>query len=256
LAIDRKSIYYQRIQEQKDLNVKKQIEEVHRTNPSYGHRRIAIALGIGNNTALRIMRKYAIKPPRRKIKKLYLTRSVTNHSYTNLIKEMIPTKPHQIFVSDLTYIKFMGRHIYLVTIEDIFTREIISAEVSDKHDSTLVLKTLKNAINKYNACEIFHCDQGSEFMAQVCTSFLEMHGVKISVSDKASPWQNGYKESFFGRFKEENGDLNRFETLGELVEEIYSYLYYYNNVRIHTKLKTNPIDFKNRYTLKVTDNVS
>jgi len=48
-------------------------------------------------------------------------------------------------------------------------------------------------------------------------------GVRIfSVSDKGSPWQNGSQESFFGWFKVEMGDLNRFETLGELVEAIYA----------------------------------
>ena len=45
--------------------------------------------------------------------------------------------------------------------------------------------------------------------------------MKVSVSAKASPWQNGYKESFFGHFKDEFGDINRFDTPGALIEEIY-----------------------------------
>lgn len=70
------------------------------------------------------------------------------------------------------------------------------------------------------------------------------NNIKFSLSDKGSPWQNGYKESFFSRFKDENGDLNRFETLGELVEEIYSYISYYNRYRIHNSLKISPIQIK------------
>ena len=66
------------------------------------------------------------------------------------------------------------------------------------------------------------------------------------MSDKGSPWHNGRKESFFGRFKDENGDLNRFETLSELVEYIYKQIYYYNNYRIHTSLKMSPVNFKQK----------
>jgi putative transposase len=63
---------------------------------------------------------------------------------------------------------------------------------------------------------------------------------EVSVSDKASPWQNGYQESFFGRFKKEFGDINRFETTGEMIEAIYQYINYYSTKRIHTALKINP----------------
>ena len=76
---------------------------------------------------------------------------------------------------------------------------------------------------------------------------MEGLGVTISVSDKASPWQNGYQESFFGRFKEEFGDINRFETIGELLEAVYQYIHYYNTKRIHTSLKMAPAMFAEKY---------
>lgn len=193
------------------------------------------------------MHKFNLKPPRRRVRKHWITVSTSNHNYTNLVRDLIATQPGQIFVSDLTYLKFQGRQFYLATVEDIFTREILSAEMSDKHDSTLAFSVIHKAVNKGKP-KIFHCDQGVEFMAQVVTDFLTENNIQISVSDKASPWQNGYKESFFGRFKEENGDLNRFDSLGELLEEIYSYIYYYNHLRIHTALKMSPIKFKQRFT--------
>jgi len=52
--------------------------------------------------------------------------------------------------------------------------------------------------------------------------------------------KNGHKESFFGHFKLEVGDLNRFETLGELIKCIYNMVYYYNNKQIYSVLKTIP----------------
>jgi putative transposase len=89
-------------------------------------------------------------------------------------------------------------------------------------------------------------------MARVVTHYLELQGIKISVSKKASPWENGYQESFFGRFKEEFGDFNRFETDGELIEEIYHRVHYYNNDRIHTAIKMPPVV----YAKLISDNLS
>lgn len=228
LGINRKRIYY------------------HLIHPAYGHKRISLALGYNKKKISRIMRKYGLKPPRGKRQKLWLTRSVDNHHYTNLIKGIVPARPSQIFVSDLTYLKYQSKFIYLATVEDIFTREILSAELADKHDSLLALATIKRAVNR-NAPEIFHCDQGSEFMAEAVIRLLEGKGIKISVSDKGAPWQNGYKESFFSRFKDENGDLNRFESLGELIEEAYAYIHYYNHLRIHTSLKMTPFQFRQKH---------
>jgi putative transposase len=151
---------------------------------------------------------------------------------------------NQVWCSDLSYFKFQGVTWYLATIEDIFTRQIIGYQVGKFHNSELVITTIKQAILKEGINpEIFHSDQGTEFMAKVCTDYLESFDTKISVSDKASPWQNGYQESFFGKFKDELGDLSRFETVGEMIEAIYQQIHYYNTERIHTALKMAPADF-------------
>lgn len=73
---------------------------------------------------------------------------------------------------------------------------------------------------------------------------LKGHGIKASFSSKASPWQNGYQESFYSEFKKDLGDVARFETLGEFMEGLYKQIYYYNNKRIHTALKMPPTLFK------------
>jgi len=73
----------------------------------------------------------------------------------------------------------------------------------------------------------------------------------------AASWENGYQESWYGKFKGEFGDFNRFETTGELAEEIYHQIYYYNHSRIHRSLKTNPCQFKVNYLLnKATERLS
>lgn len=235
----------------KDKLLKKDIEETHKQHPAYGHRRLAWHLKVNKKRILRVMHKFGIKPPRRKVHRHYCTKSVTSCPFTNLIKGITPTDKNQIWCSDVSYFLFQGRFWYLATIEDIFTRQVVGFAFGRHHDSNLVLSALKMAILVTRTVPlIFHCDQGSEFMAESVTAFLQNKGVKISVSDKASPWQNGFKESFFGRFKDEFGDINRFETVGELMEEIYAQIHYYNQKRIHTAFRMPPAV----YAAKVSEN--
>jgi putative transposase len=194
------------------------------------------------------MKKYGIKAPRRKKKPHFCTVSVKTTTYTNLIKDLVITHENQVWVTDTSEFKFHNHKWYIVTVIDVFTRQVVGFSIGRHHDSKLVFAAIQMAIKITNTTPLlFHSDQGTEFMAQLCTSFLEGLGTKISVSDKASPWQNGYQESFFGRFKEEFGDINRFETVGEMLEGIYQYIRYYNTRRIHTALKMAPAVFAQKF---------
>nr|PZN50774.1 MAG: IS3 family transposase [Chloroflexota bacterium] len=236
LGISRKNIYRELKQPAKDQALKQQIQAVHRQHPAYGHRRVALHLGINHKRAQRVMAKFNLRPPRRRVKR-YSTVSTPHHSYHNLLSDLTVTEPHQVWCSDLSRLEYRGTVWYLATIEDLATRQILAKRIGKRHDSQLVLATLHQA---FATGATPHSDQGTEFMAQRCTNDLEARGIQISVSDVASPWQNGYVESFFGRFKHELGDLNRFETAGEMIEAIYRHIHYYNHSRIHTVLKMPP----------------
>ena len=211
LGINRKNIYRRR------LPAKAQIEAVHRQHPTSGHRRVALHLGINHKRAQRVMAKFNLRPPRRPSKR-YTTGSTTRHPYHKLLKDLRPiTQPHHVWRSDLSRIVYQGTVWYLATIEDIATRQIMAHRISKHHDSQLVLATIQQALGTGVKPIIFHSDQGNEFMADSCTSYLQHRGIQISVSDVASPWQNGYKESFYGRFKDEFGDMNRFDLVGEFL---------------------------------------
>lgn len=145
-----------------------------------------------------------------------------------------------MWCSDLSRLEYRGTVWYLATLEDLATRQVLAKRIGKRHDSHLVLATLHQAFATGVTPLIFHSDQGTEFMAQRCTDYLDARRVQLSVSDVASPWQNGYVESFFGRFKHELGDLDRFETAGEMIEVIYHPIHYYNHSRIHTALKMPP----------------
>lgn len=254
MHINRKNIYHQSIKDMNDQTVKSNIEDIFITHPAYGHRRLALELKINHKKVLRIMHKFNLKPPRLWYQKKFITKSDPAYlvSYTNLLTSIDLTTIgiSDVWSSDLTYIKHQGKFIYLAIIQDIVSKEVVGFNLSVHHDSDLVLKTLKEAVLKTgNFPKIFHSDRGREYLSQNCIDFMESNGTKISVSDPGSPWQNGWSESFFSRFKTESGDLNRFEELGELIEYIFGYLNYYNTLRIHTKIKMSPYQFK----LKVSE---
>ena len=255
MNINFKNMYYQHLKDSKDIKVKQDIEKTFIHHPAYGHRRLALELKMNKKKILRIMHKFNLKPPRLWYPKKFLTEANLSmkNQFTNLLKDLDLRKysPEQIWSSDLTYIKFAGKFMYLAVIKDVVGKEIVAFNFSDKHDSDLILKTLKEALLKTNALPlIFHSDRGKEYLSQACISLLEKMGIQISVSDPGSPWQNGWSESFFSIFKTESGDLNRFENIGELTEYIYGYLNYYNNDRIQLELKMSPVQFKQ----KVSDN--
>ncbi len=258
MHINHKNIYHQSKMLTRDVVVKHQIEENFKTNPAYGHRRLAMDLKMNKKRVLRVMHEFSLKPPRLWYQKKYITQSDINYQnhYVNLLQDRNMTQYHigEVWSSDLTYIKFQDTFIYLTTIQDIVFKEIVGFNLSNKHDSEVVLKTLKEAVLKTKKPpRIFHSDRGREFLSQNCISYLEHQKVEISVSDPGSPWQNGWSESFFSRFKNEFGSFNRFETLGELIENIFAYIGYYNTTRIQIKLKMSPAQFKQKYSDSVLE---
>lgn len=193
------------------------------------------------------MKKYGLKPPRLWYQKKFITEANLDYKneFNNLIKDIKDPNINEIWSSDLTYVKFKGLFFYVSAIKDIGSHEVVGINIGDHHNSGLVLQTIKQAVLKQKTYpKIFHSDRGKEYLNEGCLDYFKENGVKISVSDPGNPWQNGYIESFWSRFKNESGDLNRFEDLGELAEYIYQYVDYYNNDRIVTKLKTSPIGYK------------
>jgi len=258
MKINHKNIYHHSKLFVRDLVVKDKITKSFETNPSYGHRRLAIDLNLNKKRILRVMHEFGLKPPRLWYQKKYSTQSDTNYQdqYTNLLKDtdMTQYRIGDVWSSDLTYIKFQEKFIYLATIQDIVSKEIIGFNLPYQHNADVVLKTLKEAMLKTKQAPIiFHSDRGREFLSEQCITFLENQKVKISVSDPGSPWQNGWSESFFSRFKTEFGSFSRFETLGELIEQIFEYISYYNNTRIQIKLKMSPVQFKQKYSESVLE---
>jgi transposase InsO family protein len=242
-GVSRSSLYYRSRKYKEDLKVKENIEKVWNIHPSYGHKRLSIALNINKKRILRIMKKFNLKPYRRHRKPFKRNNVSIYNKYPNLLLTTPCTKINQIWVTDFTYLWYRNRFIYLATVIDIYNREVVGVCVLSNHSSSLVIQAVVSALMNHPRPDIIHSDQGSEYTGEIYTNFCVSSGIQISMSEKGSPWQNGYQESFYDKFKIDLGDPDRFETLGELVYEIYHTIHIYNTTRIHTSLKMSPREF-------------
>lgn len=242
LGVSLRSLYYKPKKPEEDWKLKCLIEEVLREYPSYGSPCIAIALRRNHKPIERVMKLFGIKAYRRRGKKWKKTRNI-KVIYPNLLLITYPQYENHIWASDFTRIKFQDRIVYVCTVEDLFTRKIVGVSVYTTHAVQLVLSAFMSAIHNNPRPLIFHSDNGSEYDADIFIKALETVGIQISRSAPGCPWENGYQESFYDKFKIDLGDSNRFRSLGELVYEIYHQIYVYNNTRIHTSLKMSPVQF-------------
>ena len=249
MTISSSSLYYQPKLPIKDLLLKQKIEAVLLEHKAYGYRRIAIHLGINKKRVYRVMKLFSIKTKKLKKKPRFRKSRFAINSSKNLIINLAINKPDQIWVSDFTYLPYNYKFLYLATILDAFTREIIAWNISSRHNKELITTTLFDAINKRNSHpEIFHSDQGSEYRSYDLINILKSKNIKSSMSSKSSPWENGKQESFYQKFKFELDDFNSYPDQGELIEAIALQIYYYNHKRIHSALKMPPVAFYQRFT--------
>ena len=273
LGISRGVLYRDHKMPKKDLEIANKIRQVQELHPSYGYRRIALTLKINHKRALRVMQLFDLKSKRKT--KIYkkveknLNEDLNKIEYKNLIINKKITKPNQVWSADFTYLPSDNKNhkfIFLATVIDCYTREILGFELSVKHDTNLVVNALFDAIKarRNKVPEIFHTDQGSDnFHEKIATdsknkinqsykskefvNILQSLKIRSSFSNKASPWENGRQESFYQKFKLELGDPRNYNDLGDLFAVVSKQVFYYNNERIHTALKTSPSLFYLKY---------
>lgn len=242
LGIARSTLWYHKKQSPKDWALKCRIEEVLRRFPSYGYRRIALELEENKKKVQRVMRLFGIKAYRRRGRRWKKAKKQAV-VYPNLLMQMVPSYPGQIWVADFTHLYFKGKDIRLATTMDVFTRDIVGVAVGTRGGTILVTQALCQALLNHARPLLFHSDNGVEYNARSFRELLTSLGIFISRSKKGCPWENGYQESFYDKFKVDLGDPNRFTSLGELVAAIYQTIYVYNTVRIHSALKMSPHQF-------------
>jgi transposase InsO family protein len=247
LGVSRSSLYYARTRPERDWIVKQRIEAVLRDHPGYGYRRVALHLRENKKKIQRVMRAYGIKAYRRRGKTWKKPRKRTA-VYPNLLLTVIPQYPGHVWVADFTHVTWRNTTLYIATVMDVYTRTIVGVSILTTHATVLVVHALYAALLDHPRPTIFHSDNGSEYDSDAFIGILTSVGMSISRSKPGCPWENGYQESFYGKFKVDLGDPNRFSTMGRLVAEIYRTIWYYNHHRIHSSLRMSPRQFAERIT--------
>lgn len=267
LQLNRTSFYVISKMDLKDEQWKTKILELHESQPFYGCRRVAIYFDLlaitidhstggsptlSKNKAKRIMRKYDIFPIYRKPKFIIPLKPndlgnrelpIKNH-LKQIVSDKQLTAINKVWSVDFTYIKFQTHFIYLATVIDSYSKDIVGHEISTNHNTNLVIKALDSAVKAYGVPEFGHGDQGSEYTSEQYQARLKSYGITQSLSAKSSPWQNGRQESFYNNFKLELPNPKTFQTEADLILAIHHQIHTYNHHRIHTAIKNYPSQFR------------
>ncbi len=246
IGVSRGSLYYQPKMPERDWKLKCKIEEVLRTpgKQSYSSPRIALELKRNHKVIERVMKIFGIKAYRRRGKKP--ERKPISVEYPNLLLSTMPLWRGHVWAADFTEIWWKTRKIYLATVIDLYTREIVGMAVSLHKGVQLTAAALWDALLHNPRPFIFHSDNGSEYRAKAFAEILTGFGTLVSRSAPGCPWENGYQESFYDKWKTDFGDPNRFDSFGELISEVYQSIWIYNNERIHSSLKMSPVQFASK----------
>jgi putative transposase len=269
LSLNRSSLYHQSILDTKDQELAGKIRFILLIHPFYGAKRLAWELGETYNTPVnhkrvsRVMVKFNLKCQKRTAKPRK-KEDLGNPAQPipNLLKPLIKNpcdntlnSPNQVWCSDFTYLWFRGDWIYLFTILDAKTREILNFNLTTNHESHWLRLTIEEAITVYGSPQIFHSDQGSEYSADPTLKLLKENKIKVSMSKKASPWENAYQERFYGGFKPElkyriQTQMQDKTDAGELYEIVARQIHYYNHDRFHTSIKDKPARYRQKLLAK------
>ena len=96
-----------------------------------------------------------------------------------------------------------GTPLKMLTLGDDFTRECLAIEVATSFPATRVIAVLDRLVQQQGAPQYQKSDNGSEFIAHVLKAWLAGRGAKSHFIAPGSPWQNGFRESFHPRFRDE-----------------------------------------------------
>ena len=233
-----------------------ELRQAHFEHPFYGVRRLALHLGWGQHKTRRIRTLAGVVIPTPSKKRRSGKRGTPEISappnilqqYAILRNEARPQDGMDYsgmvhahaWVQDFTYLWFQGSWHYLAVVLDLKTRQVVGWAFGLSHSSELTLAALQDALTKHPPPTILHSDQGSEYLSYKHQLLCDRFEIQLSASAKASPWQNGFMERWFGNFKLELGSLNQFQDLAQLHEAIALQMYYYNTQRIHSALGMSP----------------
>lgn len=249
LECPRSTAYYAPTK-QDDPKLVEAVEQVLARWPFYGYRRVLAQLrrqGVeaGERAVRRVLRALGVSHSVGRVRVQTTDSHHPHPRYPNRIKGLVLTRPDQVWVADITYLRLGRRFIYLAVILDAFTRALRGWHLSRDLTLNLTLTALQQALSKATPL-IFHSDQGSQYAAWSHTDLLLGQGVLISMSEKASPTQNGLVERFIRTLKEEHVDYSEYQDFDDAFRHLKHWLEVeYMTQRVHSALDyATPAEFE------------
>jgi putative transposase len=240
LKVNRSTVYYQSDQpDEDDIWLMNLIRDIWLQYPFYGYRKITRELRVVYNhitnhkRVLRLMNVMEIEALRPKPK---TSIKMAGHViYPYLLRNIEITRPNQVWMVDLTYIKFKSGFVYLIALIDVYSRYVVGWSLAETMHAEGCLAALKQAL-KTAKPEIINNDQGSQFTSWPWILKLIELGIKISMDGKGRCLDNVYIERFWRSIKYEAIHLNEYDCLTALYKGIKKYIEFYNNARYHQSL--------------------
>ena len=210
------------------------LHELSRKYPRYGFRRIAVKLRgegykVGRKQVQKLRRAEGLRvpPPRRYIprrgKSTGLPTQATHRGHVWTWD----------FIADATV---HGGALRMLTVLDEHTKEVHVLRPERQIGSADVIQFVKTAVVQHGAPEFIRSDNGPEFIAKERQRWLAEQNIKTTYITPASPWENGFVESFHSRFRDECLNREQLWTLTEARVVIEDFRQDYNAERPHSSL--------------------
>jgi putative transposase len=216
------------------------IVELARQYGRYGYRRITALLrhagwAVNKKRVERIWRREGLKVPSKQPKRGRLW--LADGSCIRLRPERRNHVWAYDFIEDRTH---DGRRYRALCVLDEFTRRCLAIVVRRRFSANHVLEILAELMILHGVPEHIRSDQGPEFVAKAVQDWIANVGAKTAYIERASPWENGYIESFNAKLRDELIDREIFYTLNEAEILIEARRRHYNTVRPHSSLRYRP----------------
>lgn len=220
--------------EQKDQQLSIHIQQTFKANRQvYGSNRIHQALrqqGIhtSRKRVARLMTEQGLHSVRIKKGRKSCTNSVANgYIVPNRVQQHFDADaPHQLWFTDTTFIPTLEGWLYLVTVLDCYSRQIVGWAMGLHHDAQLATNALHMAITHHRPVYglIIHSDRGSEFASGLFAQACAEAGIVRSMSAKGKCYDNAMAESCFATLKLEAVQGRIFGTRSQARMALFDYI--------------------------------
>jgi transposase InsO family protein len=221
------------------------ITEIHGAHRgAYGRPRITVelrrrGLRVNHKRVGRIMREHAVTGVSRRRRRLLTTvpaDPVVTSSVPDLIgRDFTAAAPGTRLVGDITYLPTGQGTLYLATVIDLHSREVIGHAMSAQMRADLVTDAVDLAAARglISQDAVFHSDRGTQYTSRDFRDTLTRHGIRSSVGRKGSCYDNAVAEAFFATLKTEIG-TTAWTTRDQARTAVFRYIHYYNHHRLHS----------------------